>query len=901
STGSSPPKQRSIKTKLKNVKQAVRLTKRRVHRSALRSKAKIASASTCIRSSTNYLTRYAKIAIIPSLPGVSKTRLPDPPCPHLLLSNQTPTDAEAELILDAIAQAQAEVTRLTSTLSQTRNTVESDSKKNHGQTSRAQELIASHELSQATIFIHQHQGILSLIRKLPTEILQSIFLFLDQQHPHRFDDAQWRLPEHLPWSLSQTCCSWRTIALHIPRLWNRFPSIQLERSRTTTKLQIQYLRELLRRSAGTLLDICIDATHFNYVEAAEYPHPAVALLCQHAERWETATLILRVHILAGLQSLKGRLTALKSLSLSARVRTPTPLPSPGDTAIASSLDAFCPAPLLTTVHLARPFLRSIPLPYEQIKHYKESLDFGHSLTPAIRSSQLETLTLLVLTHTLIFPPGLTCMPRLVELHVDFLYKIHNTNNCFDGLSLPVIQDIRIQAPQDNLAPTLLCMLQNSSPCLALTTLAIRFGSIEPGQLTSLLELTPELVHLHATLPVDAGAGTGHGLDVDIHNLANSSGQVHRVLVPLLETCEFYYEDDYHTTKISTALNILALSRCELPPQSVESPILLAGDPGAIRRLTSLSLSFSGPESSRLRAQHSRLDDWFLTTTSFDLAILRDTLVAKLPDLLHYGYHEQGGLRSWSENDKVGKILAEIDAVRVDHARDIYASGVHYTLKGIATCQCAGTKNGALAQKILDKWKPMTEDPNTLRHRHWAMQGDRSLVYIPNDSGKKSIFCGVGLWGSTLADWVLVLVTDLRTESPGDIILGPMRFCLKPLNNETKGQPKSTKNGFNLVCYESASVTEMPFWSQRLIKLFRPRKGQTAKKRRDVLRGQSCGVTLSDGGSKHLEATGLAYPNLLTSNQPPTVSQPTLIAQAIEEAQLEATRWIATPAQRRTLR
>lgn len=41
----------------------------------------------------------------------------------------------------------------------------------------------------------------------------------------------------------------------------------------------------------------------------------------------------------------------------------------------------------------------------------------------------------------------------------------------------------------------------------------------------------------------------------------------------------------------------------------------------------------------------------------------------------------------------------------------------------------------------------------------------------------------------------------------------MRFCLKPLNNETKGQPKSTKNGFNLVCYESASVTEMPFWSQ----------------------------------------------------------------------------------------
>ncbi|PPQ89466.1 hypothetical protein CVT25_011992 [Psilocybe cyanescens] len=580
-----------------------------------------------------------------------------------------------------------------------------------------------------------NQALVSAIHQLPTEILQEIFLHIAHHSYHH--DPQLRLNGHLPWAISQTCRAWRTIVLCMPTLWNHLPTIRLKRSRTTTKLQIQYISELLRRTTGTLLSLCIDSTLFDPDQADRYDHhPTVDLLCQHAERWETAVIIMNACVLTGLRSIKGRLTTLKSLTLSASIR---PLMLSPD-----SIDFFEDTPQLTSVHIVTPFSREISFPVAQLKHYKERFNFEElQITRAMRSPVLETLTMIALTDELVFPT--LTMPCLIQLHAEFPYRLdlnHADAGCFDNLTLPSIRDIRITARKENMALTLRRMLKNSSPCLALRTLAICFESIEPGQLTSLLELAPALVHLNATLPLNS--------DIDIRNLAGAglSGRPHPPLVPLLETCEFFHHDD-NPADVSIALNTLASFRCEpqAPPQSLETftsntnlPLVLPVEgPWPIRHLKNLSISFSGPESPRLQTQHRRLEDWSITITSFDLGILRDELVAKLPGLLYHGYHEQGGIRSRSENDKVGKILAGIDAIRVDHARDIYASDALYALKSIATCQCPGTKNGALARKILDKWSPITEDPDALKHRHWARQGDRSLVYIPNDSARNMLY------------------------------------------------------------------------------------------------------------------------------------------------------------------
>ncbi|PPQ88822.1 hypothetical protein CVT25_008504 [Psilocybe cyanescens] len=92
---------RSVQTKFKSLKQAVRLTTWRTQRSALRSQSKLARTSQRIHATSKSTICSAEAVI-----GVSQTQLPDLPCPHLLVCNQVPTDAEAELILDAIAQAQ---------------------------------------------------------------------------------------------------------------------------------------------------------------------------------------------------------------------------------------------------------------------------------------------------------------------------------------------------------------------------------------------------------------------------------------------------------------------------------------------------------------------------------------------------------------------------------------------------------------------------------------------------------------------------------------------------------------------------------------------------------------------------------------------------------------------------
>ncbi|PPQ92987.1 hypothetical protein CVT25_000188 [Psilocybe cyanescens] len=730
----------SFQTKFKRLKQAVRLTKSRAQHSALRSKSKFARTSQRFHATSKSTICSAEAVIIPSLPGVSQTRLPDPPFPHLLVCNQVPTDAEAELILDAIAQAQEEAARLTATFSQRRN-AKSQSKDDHdhcSRTSRAWRLVTTHKIDQANIFIRQHQGILSAIRQLPAEILQEIFLHVAHFHLNHHD-LQWRYnsTEHPSWALSQACGTWRTIALNMPSLWNRLPTIRLKRFCATTNLQVEYLCELLRRSSGTLLDLCIDATHFYPGQAAKrHHHATVDLLCQHAERWETAAIKLGVCVPGGLRSIKGRLTTLKSLTLSAsRPSWFSP----------DSIDFFEDAPQLTSVHIATPFSRETPLPFAQLKHYTERFDDDEfQITRAMRSPVLETLTMIALNNELVFPT--LTLPCLVQLHVEIPHQLYLNDadvGCFDYLTLPSIQDIRIISRIENMAPTLQRMLKNSSPCLALKRLALRFKFIEPGQLTDLLKLTPALIHLSATLPL--------GSDIDIHNLAGASlsEHAHRPLVPLLETCEFYNGDDI-TANVSTALNKLASSRCEPQPDNIStlnSNPLLSNE---THRLRSLSIYFSEPVSFWLQPQHRRFEDWFLATTSFDLEILRDALVARLPDLLDYRYHEQSGIRCLIEHDEVRRILAKIDAVRVDHARDIYVSGVHYALKSIAKCQCPGTKNGALARKILDKWAPITDDPDALKHRHWARQGNRSLVYIPNDSSEKSY---------------------LRTESPIDIVLG----------------------------------------------------------------------------------------------------------------------------------
>ncbi|KAH9484882.1 hypothetical protein JR316_0001784 [Psilocybe cubensis] len=712
---------RYIRNKFETFSQIVYRVKQHTKRSAKRSKTTLSRTSKRIRNSTQLRIRASKAVLISSFLGLSKTRIPDPPCPHLLRSNEAPTDEEAKLILDAIKRAKEEVLQLNSLLLRKQIVGPLERGNGHGW-----EHVIMHETEEVNHFIQQHQGLLSLFRQLPVEILQEIFLIRVADGTDRNLFVHFGKHPALP--ISQTCRSWRNVALHLPSLWSCLPPIRIQQSRSGMETQLKVLTELLKRSIRSSLDLCLDTTEFFPKPGSiQYSQPILDLLCQHAERWETFNLVTSHCTFSGMRSIKGRLHALKVLTLS------VPFLSSTSVSQIENIDLFEDAPLLTSVEIMAPFSRAVLLPFLQLKHYKESFTLEErQVEKAMSSPVLKTLTIRAQTGGFVFPKF--TLSNLVRLYVEFWYGPHlndEVEQCLGNLTLPAIQDIRLLSRNDNMAPSMLRLLQNSSPCAALKTLALRFRYINPGQLTKMLRLTPSLVHLSCTIPV---AST-----IDIDNIADFTviDPPYDPLVPKLETCEFFLPDEPNAyAYMPYALNKLAAIRCEplivIPAVNNQPfhPLL----PEPFVRLKNLTLAFPKYDVSHLQQQFNCLEGWsgYQSTTSSKLNSLTAQLVERLPELLIY--HEPGGIRSWGEHDKVAKLLAKIDAVNVTKAIDIYTSGITFLLGKITICQCPGRKNGALASRILEKWKPITEDPDKLRPRRWTLQGDRTLMYIPIDSG-----------------------------------------------------------------------------------------------------------------------------------------------------------------------
>ncbi|KAH9484867.1 hypothetical protein JR316_0001769 [Psilocybe cubensis] len=675
------------------------------------SKTKLSRTSEPVHNSTQLSLRSPETVLILSLPGTSESGVLVPPCPHLFCSNEAPTDDEAKLIIDAIKRAEEEASRLNSIL--LRKQKFSDHCKRNG---RGWERAVTHTIDEVNNFIRLHRGLLSLLRQLPVEILQDIFLIhvIDSINP----DYNGYFSKHPALAVSQTCRSWRNVALNFPSLWSRLPPIRIQRSRSKTDTQIEILADFLRRSIGSTLHLCLNTANFIPKSAdLQFNHPTVNLLCQHAERWTTFTLFASHLTFPNLRTIKGRLNALKGLGLFVSSIGSSMVPG-------QIIDFFEEAPLLTVVDIGTPFSRAVSLPFSQLKHYKEYVTSLQEcqIEKAIASPVLQTLTMKTRNEAYVFPKS--TLSNLVRLYAEFCFTPHLNDDvvlCLGNLTLPAIREIRLLSRSDNMTPSLLRLLRNSSPCLSLKTLVFRFWFINEGDLTAILKLTPSLVHLSCTAPATS--------DIDFVNIADVT------LVPKLERCDFIWPDEL-SASIPHAINILCDSRCE--------PLII--NPAPFLRLNKLTLSFTGLEGSLLQQQLNRLEGWHPTVTSYTLNALKEQLLERLPTLLYLGYREETDIRSLGENEKVAKLLALINTVMVNEAMDIYSSGIILVLDKIATSQYPSTKNVALAKTILEKWKPMTEDPENLLRRRWAYHGYRTLEYIPIDS-------------------------ELRTTSPTDIIRG----------------------------------------------------------------------------------------------------------------------------------
>jgi hypothetical protein len=555
------------------------------------------------RASKRMAKRAAKDIIIPSLPFVSKVKLPEAPVPYLLCSNEQPTESEKALICAAIAEAEVEVAILKQKFVR---------RVAAGRTSRGWEMVAKYKIDQANRFIHQHQSVISTRRRLPMEILQAIFVEVDRA---KRDDIQWswrsdhpRRTSDLPWELAQVCRIWRECALSLPLLWNHFPLMQVEKSHTSMQLAI--LTELIRRSGEAPLDISIILP-----EDDQSTHPFIDLLTQHSERWHTVRIVTSATIL-GLHAIKGRLSSLKALTFTGHC-------------IETTIDLFEVAPQLEAVYLTWSNYKGVNLPLSQLL----SLAFSDGGIPVT------------------FP--VVTMHCLVKLHVRLS---QGSLNCFSNLTIPAIEEIKAVACRGNLIQSLTSLLARFEPHCPLKNLCIETDSIEPGSLTALLELTPCLLNLHTSIPVES--------QTDILNLAGVEGR--KPLAPSLETCVFRIPGIV-TGEISLAINALAFTRCDVS-EGFDPTLPLSGE---VRRLKALCI-YSAPLGFACR-QQAVLDGWPLADSgvSVELRNLKEKLHDELPDL-NFRLREmrsESFQRKW--DDRVGNILDRIGSLSIGDPAEIY--------------------------------------------------------------------------------------------------------------------------------------------------------------------------------------------------------------------------------------
>lgn len=414
-----------------------------------------------------------------------------------------------------------------------------------------------------------------------------------------------------------------------------------------------YLTELLQRSGKAPLDIYVYSPYYD-----NKAHPILDTLISHSERWQILTVEATPILISGFGAAKGRLSSLKCLAL----QTPWHRYFDGPPA---ALDTFEVAPQLQRVSVSGPFAGDVKLPFSQLVHYKERRISSNLMNQVLSSSLLQSLTILELSDHTDFPS--VTLPHLIKLQIKFQHEA--MGNAFDKLTIPAIEDIKAVSSAGNLIARLTSLIGRSrSPC-RLKTLSIRTGFIEPGDLSTLLKLTPELRDLDTTI-------TRTNNFIDIASLAYRGRSP--PLVPLLETCKFYVENSI-STETSQALNELAALRCEWEIEG-DTTTDLTLVPGEIRPLKNLCIYFDAPVQGQ--RQQAELEGWSSSLASMQMGVFKAQLIIEIPDLAQGGLSKHGAREkplSKKGLERVSTLLKEIDSTALEDPVTIYVRIIIFIL------------------------------------------------------------------------------------------------------------------------------------------------------------------------------------------------------------------------------
>ncbi|KAJ7194531.1 hypothetical protein GGX14DRAFT_475987, partial [Mycena pura] len=230
-----------------------------------------------------------------------------------------------------------------------------------------------------------HRAILSPIRRVPMELVCTIFEMASAQNRVKFGTP--------PWQLGFICRSWRQYALSYPLLWS---SVTVYPCSSESKIQqlLAQLQTQLSRATNASLDI-----HWSCVTRAPDSR-LLGLILPHSNRWRNVSFhVINKCRLDWLLPTSGKLNRLETLEVENFGATTFP-------------DVFTTAPNLGRVVLTPSrsirrtpvYLKSIPIPWGQITHYRGEFPGARQLDFLQAAPHLSNCALKIAEGSNFIPP-----------------------------------------------------------------------------------------------------------------------------------------------------------------------------------------------------------------------------------------------------------------------------------------------------------------------------------------------------------------------------------------------------------------------------------------------------------------------------------------------------------------
>ena len=469
---------------------------------------------------------------------------PTPPlAPHLIGNNIVPDDEEYELIARFVADLEVAIGILDAE-------VEKDANNSKMRKQRERFLTT----------LRLNRLIISPIRRMPTELLQLVFLNLLPEDK-ALADMEWR---DLPWNATQVCQRWRNAALSYGKLWRQIPPIDVTRTsrRFDKKSYATFVDEILARSAGLPFNFSFLAPSEKYTS-----HPVIDVLVKYSEQWETVSLTTTSNTISQFGGARGRLNSLRSLTLH--------MQSASDPIL---IDVFADAPKLAKVWVMKYTLDYLVLPWRQLEFIKEINRQGTTIQLDDPSEPLVNLQELQISRfngsDPIFPPLTLPNLKSLRLRLGHTYVPHDM---IHNLTLPALEEVVVFRFPGNIYPYLTHLATHCPGPSKLTTLSFRSIIFDEGDLTNLLQHTPALERLEVGVPPVS----------DLQNLVPDDSK----LVPVPKLRMLIIQDLEDIGHYRETFLAIARKRCEGGIQDFPGGPPVRWRPGHFRTLDCFRLKF----------------------------------------------------------------------------------------------------------------------------------------------------------------------------------------------------------------------------------------------------------------------------------------------------------------------